>query len=136
MKSRTSHLGISLAVLFLLSGCAAPVTHLPAPVAVSDQTLADGRRLIASYGCGSCHYIPGIPGADARIGPPLDRFYERSYIAGQLPNTWGNLIQWIQEPQQLKPGTAMPDMGITPDQAFEIAAYLYHQPSPTDWFKR
>ncbi len=127
MRFRTIHLGIAIAVAFWLSGCAAQVNRVPEPLAVSDQTVANGRRLIASYGCGSCHSIPGVPNADATIGPPLDHYYERSYIAGRLPNTWENLIEWIENPQQVKPGTAMPNLGVKQDEAFDIAAYLYHQ---------
>jgi cytochrome c1 len=106
---------------------------MPAPRPVAGGSVADGRRLIASYGCGACHAIPGIPGADALAGPPLDRFYERSYIAGQLANTADNLIQWIQDPQRIEPGTAMPNLGVSPDEARDMAAYLYHQPTLGDW---
>jgi thiamine biosynthesis protein ThiI len=51
--------------------------------------VAAGRRLLAGYGCGTCHSIPGIPGADAKAAPPLDCFYERSYIAGRLAKRYG-----------------------------------------------
>lgn len=130
MKSGTIHLGIAFAVIFLLAGCSSQANSQPGPRAVTDSSIANGRRLIASYGCGSCHSIPDIPGADAMVGPPLDRFYARSYIAGQFPNTWDNLIAWIQNPQQMKPGTAMPNLGVTEDEALDIAAYLYRTGSP------
>jgi cytochrome c2 len=42
-----------------------------------------------------------------------------------LRNTPTNLATWIQHPQQIVPGNAMPDMGITQPQAQDIAAYLY-----------
>jgi len=64
--------------------------------------------------------------------PPLDRFYERSYIAGRLPNTWDNLTKWIENPQQIEPGNAMPNLGVTADEAHDIAAYLYRQPTIGD----
>lgn len=102
----------------------------------SASTVEAGRQLIASYGCGSCHSIPGVPGADARAAPPLDHFYARSYIAGILPNTEENLIQWIQNPQKIVPGNAMPDLGVTKEQARDIAAYLYHQPTISDLINR
>jgi hypothetical protein len=71
--------------------------------------------LIAEYGCGSCHTIPGVPGADATAAPPLERFYERTYIAGKLANTKENLALWIRDPQEIEPGTAMPDLGVGTD---------------------
>ncbi len=136
MKCKTRNLGVAAVLVFFLSACAQQVNRLPEPLAVSDQTIASGRRLIAAYGCGSCHSIPGVPGADATLGPSLDHFYDHSYIAGRLPNTWNNLVQWIQNPQEVKPGTAMPNLGVTQDQAFDIAAYLYHRSTLGDWFDR
>jgi cytochrome c len=84
-----------------------------------------GRRLIEQYGCGSCHTIPGVRQADGLVGPPLNRFGARSYIAGELPNNADNLQRWIRDPQGVEPGTAMPDLGVTPLDARDIAAYLY-----------
>ncbi|MFN2557733.1 MAG: cytochrome c family protein [Nitriliruptorales bacterium] len=79
---------------------------------------------IDTYGCGSCHTIPGIRGADGLVGPPLTRFYERPYIAGQLPNTPEDLVRWIMHPQEVAPGTAMPDLDVTEEDARAIADFL------------
>ena len=46
-------------------------------------------------------------------------------IAGMLPNTPDNLVLWLQRPQSVVPGNGMPDMGLSPRQAHDIAAYLY-----------
>jgi cytochrome c1 len=59
------------------------------------------------------------------VGPPLTRFADRAYIAGQLPNDPQSLIRWIQDPQTVEPGTAMPDLGVGPEVARDMAAYLY-----------
>ena len=84
-----------------------------------------GAALISWYGCGACHSIPGIPGADALVGPPLDHFAHRGYLAGVLHNTPDNLILWIRNPQKFVPGNAMPALGIDERDARDIAAYLY-----------
>jgi cytochrome c2 len=84
-----------------------------------------GRELIASFGCGSCHTIPGIEGADAVVGPPLTDMGRREYIAGNLPNEPPNMIRWLVDPQAVEPGTAMPNLGISERQARHMAAYLY-----------
>lgn len=84
-----------------------------------------GAQLIARYGCGSCHTIPGIDRADGLVGPPLTRFGARSYIAGELPNNADNLQRWISNPQAVEPGTAMPNLGVDAIDAQDIAAYLY-----------
>ena len=84
-----------------------------------------GPALIRKYGCGACHNVPGVDGARGMIGPPLDTIASRSYLAGQLPNTPENLLLWIRKPQDVQPGTAMPDMGVTEQDGRDIAAYLY-----------
>lgn len=76
------------------------------------------------YGCGSCHTIPGIPGAHGVVGPPLTAFSRRSYIAGNLPNNSENLQQWIMHPHHFLPDTAMPEMGVPPNDAASISGYL------------
>ena len=84
-----------------------------------------GARLIQQFGCAACHTVPGVPGANGNVGPPLARIADRTYIAGMLRNTPDNLVRWIRTPQSVVPGNAMPDMGVTDAQARDIAAYLY-----------
>ncbi len=84
-----------------------------------------GKKLIADYGCGSCHTIPGIYTARGVVGPPLFFFSRRTMIAGELPNSPENLVRWIKNPKAVEPGTAMPDLGLSDEQARDIAAYLY-----------
>jgi cytochrome c1 len=52
-------------------------------------------------------------------------FARRTMIAGELPNSPGNLMRWIVNPSAVEPKTAMPTLGITSDEAHDIAAYLY-----------
>lgn len=83
-----------------------------------------GKQLIVSYGCGSCHTIPGIYTARGLVGPPLYFFGRRTMIAGELPNTTENLTRWLLNPRAVEPATAMPSVGLSPEQAQDIAAYL------------
>ena len=93
--------------------------------ASAHQTEAQrGARLIQHYGCGSCHTIPGISGADGLVGPPLTHWSQRSYIAGVLPNTPDDLAYWIENPQKVIKGVAMPNVGVRQEEARAIAAYL------------
>jgi cytochrome c1 len=69
--------------------------------------------------------IPGIREADGRVGPSLAGFAQRQIIAGQLSNNAENLIRWIVNPPSIEPGTAMPNLGVTEEQARDIAAYLF-----------
>ena len=67
----------------------------------------------------------GSRARDGEVGPPLDRIAGRYYLAGHLQNTPANMVRWIQHPQQVEKGTAMPEMGVTDSDARDIAAYLY-----------
>jgi cytochrome c len=64
-----------------------------------------------------------VSGGD--IGPSLDGWSRRSTIAGVLANTSDELQLWLRSPQTIKPGDAMPDIGLSEADARDIAAYLY-----------
>lgn len=84
-----------------------------------------GKALLGQYQCGACHHIPGVPIARGPVAQPLDAWGQRSYIAGRLPNTPALLAQWIMAPQALVPGTAMPSMGVSAQDAEAMAAFLF-----------
>jgi len=113
----------AVALVLVLGGCGnAGTDAVSVPGAHPDSAPAE----IKAFGCGSCHMIPGVDGADGRVGPSLADIGERWSIAGRLPNTPQNLVRWITSPQEVDPGTLMPDLGVAPQQARDIAAYLYH----------
>jgi cytochrome c2 len=85
---------------------------------------AEAKRLIGAN-CVTCHTVPGIPGANGTIGPSLAGVAHRALLAGRFPNTPATMARWIQHPQAMLPGTAMPEMGLTPEQTRAIADYLY-----------
>ncbi len=95
----------------------------PAPAATYPP---DERAKLAlrQYACVACHQIPGVTGSPTHVGPPLHGLARRGLIAGRLPNTPDNLVRWIRAPQRVKPGTAMPDVGVTPEDAQLMAGYL------------
>lgn len=103
--------------------CALLACALAAPAARAGD-IERGRRLAERYACGACHAIPGVAAARGTLGPPLDGFGRRSYIAGRLPNGAALLARWIVDPPALVPGTAMPRLGVAPAEASDIAAYL------------
>src|SRR5438309_2773188 len=111
------------------------VTALPFYQALGPQE-QQGVQVILQRGCGSCHTIPNIPGASGTIGPNLGPHEDvppvaqRSMIAtypnGVVPNNSpDDLANWIEDPPSLKPGTAMPKLGLSADEAAAAAAYLY-----------
>jgi mono/diheme cytochrome c family protein len=93
----------------------------PGPATASVE---EGKRVIQQHACATCHNIPGITGATKTVGPPLKGMSTRSYIAGVLPNSRENMIAWLVSPPKIKPGTAMPDLGLTPQDALHASAYI------------
>ncbi|WP_158635905.1 c-type cytochrome [Sphingosinicella ginsenosidimutans] len=87
-------------------------------------TYGDVRQLIAAK-CGACHRVPGVNGAVGRVGPSLAGIGQQQILAGHFANSRANMIRWISRPQEMLPGNAMPDTGLTPEQANRIADYLY-----------
>jgi len=112
------------AVLLALAGAACGSAEPANPPQLPEGNAEAGLQAIADFGCGGCHVVPGLRGVNGTVGPPLTDFGRRHYIAGMLPNNADNLTQWILDPQSVNPGTAMPDVGVTEQQARDIAAYL------------
>jgi putative membrane protein len=84
-----------------------------------------GREAIRKYGCDTCHTIPGVPTADATVGPPLTQVARRMYLAGHIVNSPENMMRWIEHPRAHDEKTAMPEMGVTATDSRDIVAYLY-----------
>lgn len=113
------------ALLLLLASAAMSCTSPDSePRRVAGGDAQRGRVAIRQYACQTCHVIPGVTGADALVGPPLNGIASRKYVA-RLPNTPDHLIEWLRHPQQVNPLSAMPDLGVTDGDARDIAAYLY-----------
>ena len=84
-----------------------------------------GEALFIQYGCGSCHSIRNVRTATGMVGPPLDGIALRVIIGGHLANNPDNMQKWIRQPQQVSPGTAMPDLRVGQGDARDITAFLY-----------
>ena len=110
-------------VIALATGCSSSARREGATVTGGDPNR--GVAAIGRYGCGSCHTIRGINGAVGLVGPPLTGVGDRMYIAGVLPNSPQNLVSWIRNPKAADEKTAMPVLGVTEQDATDIAAYLY-----------
>lgn len=114
--------GFNVAVWGLHRHPASPTLYVPG------ASPERGRELIHEYSCGACHVVPGVRGANGNVGPRLDRVGEQVYVAGVLTNTPRNLTFWIVDPKIANPLTAMPDLGVSEEDARDIAAYLYRLP--------
>lgn len=110
-------------VLVLLAGC----RQRPAQVEGSmlGGNAMRGQRAMRAYGCTACHAVPRMVGDNPSVGPSLEGFGGRAYIAGVLPNTPENLLHWILDPPGVDSLTAMPQLGVTASDAVDIAEFLY-----------
>lgn len=84
-----------------------------------------GEAMFIQYGCGSCHAVTNVRTAVGNVGPPLDGIATRVIVAGHLANNPSNMEHWIRDPQQVSPGTAMPDLNVGERDARDITAFLY-----------
>jgi cytochrome c oxidase subunit 2 len=95
----------------------------PAP-ATATPLQAAGRNVFMNSQCASCHTIGGTSARGA-IGPNLTHVGSRTSIAADtLANTPANLAAWIRDPQAIKPGVLMPDLGLSKPKVRELTAYL------------
>jgi cytochrome c oxidase subunit 2 len=86
---------------------------------------AAGEKLFMTKGCMGCHSLQAANAPKGLIGPNLANVGARSHIAaGWLANTDENLERWIREPQSVKKGVLMPNLGVTADEAKALRAYL------------
>jgi cytochrome c oxidase subunit II len=96
-----------------------------APAIPSDPAYAAGEKLFTAKGCVGCHSLQAVDAPKGMIGPNLANVGARSYIgAGSFKNTDENLSRWIQNPQKLKQGVLMPNLGVTPNEAKSLVAFL------------
>lgn len=94
-------------------------------VALTGGDPSRGPMLMTRYGCGGCHTIPGVPGADGKVAGPLSGMRERVFIGGVARNVPQAMIAWIVDPRAHSPRTAMPATGITEAEARDVIAFLY-----------
>ena len=112
-----------LAGASLLAGCRN--SGAPAHLHVADGDAERGRMVVGRIGCGVCHAIPNVKGARGRVGPSLEAFGSRAFIAGRMPNRPGTLVQFVRNAPSLEPGTAMPELPLDDQEARDVAAFLY-----------
>ena len=83
-----------------------------------------GKRVFESTACVNCHTISGTP-AKGRFGPDLTHLMSRDTLAaGAANNTPDMLSLWIRNPDAIKPGSKMPAMGLSDQDASAVTAYL------------
>ncbi len=93
-------------------------------VAVPEGSLAAQGEQVFRGLCAACHTVDGTP-AKGTIGPNLTAFGTRTSIGGGvLENTPENLAVWLADPPAVKPGSIMPNLGLSQDNIQALVAYL------------
>jgi len=121
----TARLLIAVATLAAAVACTACAPHDTMAQQIAGGDVARGRVAIRQYGCQTCHVIPGVTGADALTGPPLNGIGGRVYLGGVVTNTPDNMAAFLRDPKAFEPLTAMPALGLSEQDARDITAYLY-----------
>jgi len=82
------------------------------------NSVEKGLIIFKSKACESCH------NEKSEIAPSLVGFSRRDQIAGTVKNTTDNLRTWLKNPQEVKPGTMMPNLYLSDTDVEVLIAYL------------
>lgn len=110
---------------FFTAGCDDGAVARSASQMTGGGDVHRGKAAISAYGCGTCHTVPGVKGADGLVAPPLSGIGSRMFVAGVVQNNPSNLMKWIRDPPSIDSMTAMPRLGVSESDARDIASYLY-----------
>ena len=98
---------------------------------------ARGMEVFQNGACIGCHILNGVNNPDPSTlsvtAPDLTHFATRNVFAGAvLPAgldptraDWeAGLVEWLADPPTVKPGSFMPDLGLTAEEIDALVAYL------------
>jgi len=99
----------------------------------ADALAQEGEEFFAGEGtCIACHAVDGLEtatgtAAEVRVGPDLTHFASRRRFAGGTfrVDDEAQLKQWLRNPQAVKAGSQMPNLGLSDNQINALTAYLY-----------
>jgi cytochrome c oxidase subunit 2 len=85
-----------------------------------------GRELFRSLACAGCHTIDGLTAGKFQGAPNLTHVASKPSIVGGLlaPVNVENLRRWISDPPAVKPGTTMPNLGLSEQQITDLVNFL------------
>jgi cytochrome c2 len=111
---------------------AAPALEEPASVGDASR----GRELFSRKGCFLCHDFTGASRADVapEIPPMAPEAFARAIT--QAPDLrlarervrQDVIVRWIQDPRSVRDDALMPALGVSPDEARDLAAYVLTTP--------
>jgi cytochrome c oxidase subunit II len=94
--------------------------HEAAP---AEATGSEGETIFLQASCAGCHAIRGT-GAEGRLGPDLTHLASRRTLAGVMENNRENLLEFVRDPHDIKPGVTMPPAELDEDELDAVIDYL------------
>jgi cytochrome c oxidase subunit 2 len=83
-----------------------------------------GLELFNGKACSKCHTIAGIA-SGAHLGPDLTHVsLRKTILSGMLPNSSQNLTRWLDNPQEIKEGSNMPDFMLSANEIKALVTFL------------
>jgi cytochrome c oxidase subunit 2 len=94
-----------------------------APTPAEGSEAATGLTAFNAKGCAGCHTVAGV--SQGKVGPNLTHLQSRTTFAGSIfKMNEDNLRTWLSNPPGAKPGSVMPDLGLTGEEITQLIAYL------------
>jgi cytochrome c oxidase subunit 2 len=85
---------------------------------------AEGRALFVGTACVNCHTVRGLSEI-GHFGPDLTHLMSRTTIAaGAAANDRSSLIDWLTNPDHIKPGARMPAMKLSDQEIARVVGFL------------
>jgi len=90
-----------------------------------------GRAVLENKACGTCHVFTGVPELPVKptlatawvpANDPIELAPDLRFARERIG--FSELTRWLLDPAQVKPGTKMPKMGLTEQEAKDAATYL------------
>jgi mono/diheme cytochrome c family protein len=114
--------------LFSRSSVALPIVEMEIESSVpGGEAIARGKRLVSESGCLGCHKFRGRGGT---LGPDISYVGEKGVHEFDFAHVEGErtVANWLfshfKNPQEVVPGTLMPDMDYSDRQAHELTEYV------------
>ena len=86
-------------------------------------SVEEGAEIFMGSSCVGCHAIRGTE-AEAELGPDLTHVASRKTLAGIVPTNRANMLRFVRNAQELKPGATMPPAELEGDELEAVVDYL------------
>ena len=113
-------------LIFMLSGCIQGINESVQQIQEQERRLIpqeskeiSGDQLFVNKGCLACHEYSTLS------CPNLDGLSKRgTFLNGTQKVNEENLSKWLRNPAAMKPGTSMPNLGLSEQEINKLVEYL------------